>query len=194
MEFVADFYAAYSEPAPPREELRARLREAIEQASLPARVERVLFAVAEPARGRGMSAVDFASFRRAPDGGFREDDSLPGLHPMMAERLRLWRLAEFELARLPSAEDVYLYRGVARANPKDERLFALAEVRDLTPVRDDSGRLRGAARAGAGAGRDARGDARLPGPARAAQAVALEPSAPLRVAHDRVRRRRRARA
>ena len=143
MEFVADFYAAYSEAAPPREELRARLREAIEQASLPARVERVLFAVAEPARGRGMSAVDFASFRRAPDGGFREDDSLPGLHPMMAERLRLWRLKEFELARLPSAEDVYLYRGVARANPKDERLFGLAEVRDLTPVRDDSGRLRG---------------------------------------------------
>ncbi|MDQ5833545.1 MAG: hypothetical protein M3550_10890, partial [Actinomycetota bacterium] len=62
---------------------------------------------------------------------------------MMAERLRLWRLAEFELTRLPSAEDVYLYHGVARANAKDERLFALAEVRDLTPVHDEAGRLQG---------------------------------------------------
>ena len=38
-----------------------------------------------------------------------------------------------------SVEDVYLFRGVARDNPSDERLFALAEVRDLTPVRDDEG-------------------------------------------------------
>ena len=29
--------------------------------------------------------------------------------------------------------------GTARANPKDERLFALAEVRDLTPVLDEHG-------------------------------------------------------
>ena len=43
----------------------------------------------------------------------------------------------FALERLPSAEDVYLFHGVAHDNPKDERLFALAEVRDLTPVRDD---------------------------------------------------------
>ena len=35
----------------------------------------------------------------------------------------------------PRAEDVYLFHGVAHENPKDHRLFALAEVRDLTPVR-----------------------------------------------------------
>ena len=60
---------------------------------------------------------------------------------MMGKRLQLWRLPNFDLERLPSAEDVYLFRGVARDNPKDERLFALAEVRDLTPVRDDDGRV-----------------------------------------------------
>jgi acetyl-CoA carboxylase carboxyltransferase component len=59
----------------------------------------------------------------------------------MAERLRLWRLSEFELERLPSAEDVYLLRGTARSNPADERLFAVAEVRDLTPVRDADGQV-----------------------------------------------------
>jgi acetyl/propionyl-CoA carboxylase alpha subunit/acetyl-CoA carboxylase carboxyltransferase component len=142
VELVADFYAAHPEPALLRDELLERLRMAIEGASLPTQVERVVFAVAEPARGRGMSAVDFATFRRTAD-GLREDTFLRGLHPMMAERLRLWRLGEFHLTRLPSAEDVYLYHGVARANPKDERLLGLAEVRDLTPVRDDSGRVQG---------------------------------------------------
>ena len=60
---------------------------------------------------------------------------------MMAHRLHLWRLSEFAIERLPSAEDVYLFHGTGRSNPKDERLFALAEVRDLTPVRDESGRI-----------------------------------------------------
>ena len=59
----------------------------------------------------------------------------------MADRLRLWRLKEFELERLASPEDVYLFRGTAHENPKDERLFALAEVRDMTPVYDSDGEL-----------------------------------------------------
>ncbi|HRC57165.1 MAG TPA: carboxyl transferase domain-containing protein, partial [Kofleriaceae bacterium] len=56
-------------------------------------------------------------------------------------RMSFWRLAGFDLQRLPSVEDVYLYRAVARDNPKDERLFAMGEVRDLTPVRDAEGRI-----------------------------------------------------
>ena len=39
------------------------------------------------------------------------------MHPMMAERMDIWRLREFELERLPSAQDVYLFRAVARDNP-----------------------------------------------------------------------------
>ena len=65
-----------------------------------------------------------------------------GLHPMMGHRLRAVAPARTStLERLPSAEDIYLFHGVAHANPKDERLFALAEVRDLTPVRDEDGRV-----------------------------------------------------
>ena len=60
---------------------------------------------------------------------------------MMAERLHLWRLKNFKIDRLPSVEDVYLLHAVANDNPKDERLFAVAEVRDLTPVRDETGRI-----------------------------------------------------
>ena len=40
--------------------------------------------------------------------------TLRALHPMMAERLRLWRLASSSSTRLASAEDVYLYRGVSQ--------------------------------------------------------------------------------
>lgn len=72
--------------------------------------------------------------------GLAEDPLLDGIHPTLAERLQRAMLAEFTVERLPGARDVHLFRGVARANPKDERLFAFAEV-DLTPVRDASGLL-----------------------------------------------------
>ena len=60
----------------------------------------------------------------------------------MVERLQLWRLANFDVERLPAARGrATSARAVARTNPKDQRLFALGEVRDLTPVRDDEGRI-----------------------------------------------------
>ena len=60
---------------------------------------------------------------------------------MIARRLQMWRLSNFEITRLPSAGgDVHLFDCVGRENPSDERLVAVAEVRDLTPVRDEHGR------------------------------------------------------
>ncbi|MFI7542165.1 carboxyl transferase domain-containing protein [Actinoplanes sp. NPDC049599] len=79
---------------------------------------------------------------RRRDGELVEDRLYRNLHPMLAKRLDLWRLGNFRLERLRSAEDVYLFHGVAHDNPKDHRLFALAEVRDLRPTRDAGGTLR----------------------------------------------------
>jgi acetyl/propionyl-CoA carboxylase alpha subunit/acetyl-CoA carboxylase carboxyltransferase component len=79
---------------------------------------------------------------RQRDGQFVEDPLYRNLHPMIAKRLDLWRLSNFTLRRLRSAEDVYVFHGVARDNPADQRLFALAEVRDLTPARAESGAVR----------------------------------------------------
>ena len=110
--------------------------------SVPPALHRIVVAVAEPRRGRGMAAIDLFTFRPGP-AGLAEDEVLRGLHPMMGDRLQLWRLREFELERLESAEDVYMFHGVARANTRDERLFALAEVRDLTLTRDELGRAVG---------------------------------------------------
>jgi acetyl/propionyl-CoA carboxylase alpha subunit/acetyl-CoA carboxylase carboxyltransferase component len=78
---------------------------------------------------------------RQHDGAFVEDVLYRNMHPMIAKRLGLWRLANFRLQRLRSVEDVYLFRGVAHDNPVDVRFFAIAEVRDLTPVRDSAGRV-----------------------------------------------------
>jgi hypothetical protein len=75
--------------------------------------------------------------------GFSEVLLYRNLHPMIAERLNLWRLSNFDLQRLPSAEDIYLFHAVAHETAKDERLIALAEVRDLTPARGAAGNIIG---------------------------------------------------
>jgi acetyl-CoA carboxylase carboxyltransferase component len=70
------------------------------------------------------------------DGSFVEEPLYRNLHPMLGERLELWRLSNFVLERRPSPEDVYVFDGVARTNPKDHRLFAVGEVRELMPAHD----------------------------------------------------------
>ncbi|MGB8379876.1 MAG: carboxyl transferase domain-containing protein [Dermatophilaceae bacterium] len=86
------------------------------------------------AQGHGTQHL---TFRSGPDGSFVEEALYRNLHPMLGKRLDLWRLGNFSLERLASPEDVYLFVGVAHDNPRDKRLFALAEVRDLLMVRDE---------------------------------------------------------
>ena len=69
-----------------------------------------------------------------------EDDLVRGVHPMVGRRLNLWRLRDFEVTRLEAPEDVLLYHCVAPDNPADQRLVALAQVRQLAVVRDEDGR------------------------------------------------------
>ncbi|MGW5718694.1 ATP-binding protein [Amycolatopsis sp. NPDC003865] len=86
----------------------------------------------------GPSRTRHRTFRSTVD-GLAEEPLYRDLHPMLAERLNVDRLSRFAITRLDSAEDVYLFHGVAHDNPQDERLFALAEVRDLTPVTGEHG-------------------------------------------------------
>jgi acetyl/propionyl-CoA carboxylase alpha subunit/acetyl-CoA carboxylase carboxyltransferase component len=76
------------------------------------------------------------TFVAAPDGELVEEPIHRNLHPMLARRLEIWRLANFELERRPAPDDVHLFLAVARSNREDRRLFALAEVRDLDPRTD----------------------------------------------------------
>ncbi len=112
----------------------------LNQAGFPRPIQRVVVAVAGPGCGLGTGGVHHFVYRPC-ENGFEEEKLYRGLHPMMGKRLHVWRLNNFKTERLSSVEDVYLFHAVANDNPKDERLFALAEVRDLTPVRDDAGRI-----------------------------------------------------
>jgi len=106
---------------------------------LPRQLERVAVAVRRP---EGDERTSWFTFR--PDAERRpvEDRTLRGLHPMVAERLGMWRFQNFELTRLPAPVDVHLFRAVGKRTPADKRLLVLSDVRDLEVVRDDDGRVR----------------------------------------------------
>lgn len=139
-DIVIDFYTTVSDGLGLPDTTQQELQTLLNGAGFPRPVRRILVAISGPNGGHGMGAIEHFTFRPR-DGALTEDKILRGLHPMMAKRLHLWRLKNFKLERLASAEDVYLYRGVAHDNPKDERLLACVEVRDLTPVRDEQGRI-----------------------------------------------------
>jgi acetyl/propionyl-CoA carboxylase alpha subunit/acetyl-CoA carboxylase carboxyltransferase component len=110
--------------------------------TIPHAVARVAVAVRRPDGAEGGGPTWF-TFSRGPGGVPVEDRTLRGLHPLVAERLGVWRLSGFELTRLPSAPDVHLFRIQGRKVPGDQRLIALADVRDLTILRDEDGQVRG---------------------------------------------------
>lgn len=134
-EVVVDLYLW--SPAPPGEDdaVAREIGALLAGLGFPRGLRRVAVSLSGPEGARHFT------FRPGEDGVYVEDPLLRGLHPMMAQRVQLWRLRNFRLKRLASPELVYLFHGVAHENPTDERLFALAEVRDLTPVRDASGRI-----------------------------------------------------
>ncbi|MFC1707484.1 carboxyl transferase domain-containing protein, partial [Planctomycetota bacterium] len=87
-------------------------------------------------------AVDYVTFSIG-DGRQSEVAEYRGLHRMWAQRLELRRFQRFSLERQPAPEDIYLFRAVAKENPRDERLFALVDVRDVTEVQSpNDGSLR----------------------------------------------------
>jgi acetyl-CoA carboxylase carboxyltransferase component len=144
---VADLYVTWAWHPDPRE-LARRLGELLGAAPLAARVARVTFTVAG-ASGIAMrqrftfrpASVDGNSADRNP-AGLVEDPLIRGLHPQIAERLQISRLREFDLTRLPTAdEEIYLFKAAAKSNKADERLIAMGQVRDLTPLREADGRL-----------------------------------------------------
>jgi acetyl-CoA carboxylase carboxyltransferase component len=137
---VADLYVTW-EGQPDADGLAARLGELLAASPLAAAIPRVTQVTVTVAGASGSVMQHHVTFR--PDGGgFAEDRLLRGLHPQIAGRLQLDRLREFDLTRLPTAdEDIYLFRATAKSNPADERLVAMGQVRDLTPLREADGRL-----------------------------------------------------
>ena len=132
---VAELYVRADGPVDD-DEWSDRVTATLAAVDLPHRVRRVAVAIANPTSTAALQMVHVLD-----QGRVVEDTSARGLHPMIAERLQLWRLVNFEVERLASAPEVTLLDCVARDNPADQRYIALAEVRDLTPERDADGRV-----------------------------------------------------
>ncbi len=157
---VADVFVPLAGRDP--DALSGELAAALAAADLPGSVRRVAIVAADPD-----AVTEVFTFRRPGDEGvrpywmagdgsdaatFEEDVKFRGLHPMIARRVQMWRLENFDIRRLPSSGEVHLFDCVGRENPSDERLVAVAEVRDLTPVRDEE-RPRGRPAGGRGSAR-----------------------------------------
>lgn len=138
-EVVVDFYIWHSTGLGDTESIHKQIRAMLNEAKFPRPIHYIVVVISGPGRGDGMGAVNHLTFRLGENG--YEDNVHGSWHPMMAQRLHLHRLSNFQLERLPSREDVYLFHAIARENTKDERLFALAEIRDLTPICDAAGRI-----------------------------------------------------
>ncbi|GAA0713439.1 ATP-grasp domain-containing protein [Dactylosporangium roseum] len=131
---VADVYLTWADESD-ADVMATTLREILERAGLLDVLQRVTMSVAGH---NGTAMHHHFTFRP----GLGEDRVIRGLHPLIARRLQLPRLRNFDLTRLPSAdEEVYVFHCVAPDNPADERLAAMAQVRDLTPLRDVDGRI-----------------------------------------------------
>ncbi len=141
-EILVDFYVWRDRPLEGGDETEATVRALINRMELPGSVRRIVVAVSGPDSGPGMAGLQHFTYRPGGE-GFVEERFYRNLHPMMGKRLHQDRLSNFDIERLDSAEDVYLFHGVAHANPRDERLFGIAEVRDMTTVKDESGRVVG---------------------------------------------------
>ncbi|KAA3610669.1 MAG: ATP-grasp domain-containing protein [Calditrichaeota bacterium] len=115
-----------------------RIQELLEMADFSRPIHRVVVALTHPTPEYKQGFVQFFTFRQN-ENGFFEERLYRGFHPMIGKRLEVWRLGNFNIERLPSADNIYLFRAIARENTKDERLFAFAEVRDLTVVKSQDG-------------------------------------------------------
>ena len=133
---VVDIYLSWPDAPLDGDELSAALRDVI--ASHPSVTDwrRVTVTVV----GHDVNQV---TFRSATTGGVAEDRKIRDMHPLTGQRLELWRLKNFDGTRLPAAAGTYLFHVVANENQSDERLMALAVVRDVTTQRNEDGEVVG---------------------------------------------------
>ncbi|GAB2672435.1 ATP-binding protein [Thalassiella azotivora] len=146
-EVVVDLYLHWPDAPTDADALASRLAAVLDRSGAVRGARRVVVGVV-PGGGR---PVMYATFRPDRDGsevadpsaGLVEDTLVRGVHPMVGRRLDLWRLRNFEITRLDAPEDVLLYHCAAPGNPADQRLVALAQIRELAVVRDADGHVSG---------------------------------------------------
>ena len=135
-EFVVDLYVSWPEAPQSPAEVATALSAVLGGLNFARGARRVAVAICPG----GERPVGYFTFRPGDD-GVVEDDLVRGVHPMVGRRLNLWRLRNFKVTRLDAPEDVLLYHCVAPGNDADQRLVALAQIRELAVVRDAQGHV-----------------------------------------------------
>ncbi|MFG1817559.1 carboxyl transferase domain-containing protein [Kribbella sp. NPDC049174] len=135
-EAVTELYLHGPDVPEAQQEASDLLRDLVAALPVSQQVRRFSVAIA-PGQDR---PVWYFTYRPAA-GSVIEDDNVRGVHPMVGRRLTLWRLHDFRITRLDAPEDVLLYHCVARDNEADQRLVALAQVRQFAVVRDEDGQV-----------------------------------------------------
>ncbi|MEE2031360.1 ATP-binding protein [Rhodococcus chondri] len=133
---VIDLYVAWDDAPVDADAQAESLRTALTAREVTATARRVTVTVCHTD-----NAEEHVFTFRPYESGYAEESNIRDIHPLTGQRLDLWRLKNFDGTRLPANPDTYLYHIAAQDNPSDERFIALAEVRDLTPQRDESGNV-----------------------------------------------------
>ncbi|RJO78855.1 ATP-grasp domain-containing protein [Nocardia panacis] len=135
----ADIYLGWEKQPGDFDTMASALQEVLSAQRMPNQVHRITTTVA----GSGGAVMHHHFTFRPSATGMVEERLIRGLHPYIAERMQMKRLRKFDLTRLPSSDDdeIYLFKCQAKENPADERLIALAQVRDLAALRETDGRL-----------------------------------------------------
>ncbi|HYI56308.1 MAG TPA: carboxyl transferase domain-containing protein, partial [Microlunatus sp.] len=141
---VVDLYLSWPETPENADQASALIADRLAGLGLAREGSRVTVATC-PGAGRPVGYFVFRPQPGAddPDQALTEDTLVRGVHPMVARRMTLGRLREFDVTRLDAPDDVLLYRCVAPDNPSDQRLVAMAQVRQLAVVRDEHGQVIG---------------------------------------------------
>ena len=133
---VVDLYLSWNDAPGSMTEASDQLQEVLAALPFADKVRRTAVAVC---RG-GKLPVWYFTFRPGPS-GVVEDYLVRGVHSMVGRRLNLWRLRDFDITRLDAPDDVLLYHCIAPGNPADQRLVALAQIREMAVVRDADGHV-----------------------------------------------------
>ncbi|MDX6239095.1 MAG: hypothetical protein QOG10_3910 [Kribbellaceae bacterium] len=133
---VVDLYLSWPGAPADADECSDQLVAALQPIPFAHDVRRTAIGVC-PGGGRPVSYFTF----RPRGADLVEDELVRGLHPMVARRLDLWRLRDFDVTRIDAPEDILIYHCIAKDNAADQRLVAMAQVRELAVVRDEDDRV-----------------------------------------------------
>jgi acetyl/propionyl-CoA carboxylase alpha subunit/acetyl-CoA carboxylase carboxyltransferase component len=151
---VADLYLRWPDAPATAQERSAALHQALAASGIADEVRRIVVGVAR--RDQGRAQIEYFTFRRrmaTGTGEFTEDTLVRGVHPLVGRRLHLWRLQNFHVTRVastaadrvadPVPDGILLYHCIAKDNPDDQRLVALAQVHRFEVARDCAGQITG---------------------------------------------------